>query len=149
MMVVILGQILYLVRKLREWEREQHSLEKKLQDLEGEHISFTTVGGLRQLEFVRLALNQKLTEAMRAVLKATQYYQHKVSEGLAETEQNVEAVQQEVCDLCSLVANLQKLTARMNECVEDAKGRFQRNNLRFVDFPERLEGPYTKLFLED
>ncbi|KAJ1148474.1 hypothetical protein NDU88_001309 [Pleurodeles waltl] len=44
----------------------------------------------------------------------------KVLKGLAAVEQNVDALQQEVCGIRPTVSDLQKLTARLDERIEDS-----------------------------
>ncbi|KAJ1157650.1 hypothetical protein NDU88_010354 [Pleurodeles waltl] len=73
----------------------------------------------------------------------------KVSERVTDTEQNMEVLQREVCSLNATVSGLQKLTLRLDERVEDSKGRSRRKNLHFVGFPEKVEEPSTELFLEE
>ncbi|KAJ1122584.1 hypothetical protein NDU88_001070 [Pleurodeles waltl] len=73
----------------------------------------------------------------------------KVVERVTTTEGHVENLQPEVAGVRDTVSSLQKLTFRLEEHIEDAKGRSQRNNLCFMAFPENAKGQSAELFLEE
>ncbi|KAJ1209781.1 hypothetical protein NDU88_005154 [Pleurodeles waltl] len=58
-----------------------------------------------------------------------------VSDRVTMTDENEEELHQEVRNLRTTVSTLQKLTARLDEHIEDSEGRSRRNNLHFFRIP--------------
>ncbi|KAJ1175810.1 hypothetical protein NDU88_001095 [Pleurodeles waltl] len=73
----------------------------------------------------------------------------KISERVTEAEGDVSQMQQMVLELQATVVVLKSNTTQMECCLKDAEGLSRCNNLWFLGFHEKAEGPEPDQFQED
>ena len=103
-----------------------------------------------------LLANKDSREALEAQIGAVQLEtcllrsdQTKLAERITETESCLSSLHPTVLDAQNQIRDLKAEVQRLQDRAEDAEGRSRRNNVPFLGFSEKSEGPNTELFLED